>query len=118
MQAQKADWVEMNHKTGGSHGSVFPVVKFVNAYDEIILDASDTETLSSFPEADDIGFLNNYTCEACIRTTNARVMIEALKTSLSKLKVGETKKARELMHPLSRGMQYLQMSLEHHEKEL
>ena len=42
MQAQKADWVEMRRKTGGSHGSVYPVVKFVNAYDEIILDASDT----------------------------------------------------------------------------
>ena len=80
-------------KAGGSHGSYYPTVKFLNAYDEVILDANDTETLNSFPESYDIEFLTSYTSDTSLRTTNVQVVIEALKTSLKELKGGDSKKA-------------------------
>ena len=117
MQSQQADWIEMPvEKRGGSHGSLYPVVKFMNAYEEVMFDQS--ETLNSFPEAYDIDFLNSHTSETSLRTTNAKVVLESLTACLCKLKVGDSKKARDTQHPVARGLQDLQKSLEHHEKEL
>ena len=124
MVANKAEWVPGILKGGSSQGSFFPLVKFANAYEDVILDAEDVETLNSFPESYDMDFLTTFTSGTSIRTTNANAVIEALKHALSKMKVGESrkvggpKKLRDGQHPLARCLIDMLASLEHHELEL